>query len=85
MAAGHVVLSTPIGAEGLRITDKKDILIESDPVEFADTIIKFLKGQYDRTSIVNNARKFITDNYTWDIIGDQFIALYENLLKLRST
>lgn len=85
MAAGHVVLSTPIGAEGLAVTNKKEILIENNTVEFANTIIQFLNNKYDRHYIVNNARKFIYNNYTWDKITNQFIDLYENLLNSRRT
>src|SRR5207253_2938807 len=43
MAMGSAVVSTSIGAEGLPVTDGKDLLLADSPQDFADRTVALLK------------------------------------------
>jgi glycosyltransferase involved in cell wall biosynthesis len=43
MAAGIPVITTPIGAEGLDVEAETEIVIASDPSEFADGLVRLLE------------------------------------------
>jgi len=47
LAAGENIISTSIGAEGIPLEKNHHLLIEDEPRKFAETILKFLNGEYD--------------------------------------
>jgi glycosyltransferase involved in cell wall biosynthesis len=67
-AAGLPVISTPIGARGLGAKDN-DHLIIADFHQFVGAIVSIRNESHEIVSErVENARKLVTDNFTWDII-----------------
>jgi glycosyltransferase involved in cell wall biosynthesis len=69
MAADLPVVSTQKGAEGVAYTDGHDILMADEPENFATAILKLLNDSPYREKIARNGKKFILQNYDWDIIG----------------
>lgn len=65
-ACGVPVISTQMGAEGIRCKDKESILIASTPQEFLQ-LIETLTNQEDlRHSIANKALEIIHQHYAWE-------------------
>lgn len=80
MSMGKAVVSTSVGALGIKNTHNNEhIIISDDPFEFASKIIELLSDEYLRTKIGDNARKFIVDNYSWDSIAKEVHYLFESL------
>lgn len=75
MAAGKPVVSTTIGAEGIDITDKKNILIADRPDDFARSVLNLMADDEVAFKIGSEARKLIQQHYDWEKIGDQFVKI----------
>src|ERR1700682_828379 len=76
MAMGKPIVSTPIGAEGLDVTDGLDIVLAEKPVAFADWVVRLLKEKSLRTKIgvaaVDCARR-----HDWSVIVPRFEEVLE--------
>lgn len=78
MAAGSTIISTSIGAEGIDVTDKKNIIIADTPEEFINAMNKITTAQISQ--IGNNAIEFIKENYEAIAIAKKLLEFYSNHL-----
>lgn len=77
MAMGKAVITTSVGARGIRAEHLKEIIVADNPEDFASYIIKLLENPKLRKKIGYRARKLIEMEYTWDRVAEKF----ETLLK----
>lgn len=61
------VVSTKIGAEGIGLTNKKDILITNHNESFANSVTSLLNSYSERKRICRNAQDFILNNYNAEL------------------
>ena len=71
---GLPVVSTSVGAEGTGLIDKRHIMITDDPLEFADRINEYLRNTDLATSILENAKEYLSEKF-------DFIRNMENVFK----
>jgi glycosyltransferase involved in cell wall biosynthesis len=67
-ASGKAVVSTPLGAEGLRFQPGKDILLADSAEEFAATVVRVCRDASLRERLGQHARG-VAESYNWDAIG----------------
>lgn len=79
-ALGKAVVSTSLGAEGIEITDRRDILIRDDPESFADGIVAVLRNENLRRELGTNARTLVEEKYAWKKVAAGFIDEIVKLL-----
>lgn len=79
MAAGVPVISTPLGAEGLQVTDGGDILIAKGPDQWLP-LLSTLRAPDRWTSLVKSARQRVEARYDWDIVGKRLTDTYSEWL-----
>ncbi len=81
MACGLPVIVTDIGGSRDLISSGKNgfIVPVRSPEEMAEKILILMNDEPTRIRIGQNARLTILNNYTWDLIADNFIKLYESL------
>ena len=77
MAAGVPVVSTRVGAEGLRYQDGKDIVIVDDPGGFAAACIHLLSDDQARRAIAHNALLRAQSEFSWEAVSREFEAILE--------
>jgi sugar transferase (PEP-CTERM/EpsH1 system associated) len=63
MAMGRVVLTTPMGAEGIEATAGQHLLVAEDPADFAARTVQVLLGAH--AAIGPAARRLVREHYTW--------------------
>jgi len=80
LAAGENIISTSIGAEGIPLEKNHHLLIEDEPRKFAETILKFLNGEYDAEKLRSYGREFIKQNYTAEKTAEKFENIYLSLI-----
>ncbi|MBZ0182344.1 MAG: glycosyltransferase family 4 protein [Melioribacteraceae bacterium] len=80
LAAGHNILSTSIGCEGINVEDKKHLLIADNKNEFAQIALDFFNGKYNSEAMIQNGRKLIEDNYIWEKIAERFEQTFQKLI-----
>lgn len=62
---GIPVVSTTIGAEGLRYKDQENLLIADDADEFADAVLTLLRSPRRARDLITGGRKTVEDHYDW--------------------
>jgi glycosyltransferase involved in cell wall biosynthesis len=71
-ACGVPVVSTPIGAEGLDLSQPDEIRIAEAPEAFAAAICELLADRDGRRRQAEAARRRVETRYAWDAIGASF-------------
>jgi glycosyltransferase involved in cell wall biosynthesis len=65
MASGLPVVTTPVGAEGLGVTNGKHALISDDFKELAKLAVKLIKNKKLAQKLGLAAKEFVEKNYSW--------------------
>ncbi len=71
LAAGLPVVSTSIGAEGLKLVNGRDLLLADQPEEFAQSVLRILEDGDFRRRLAANGRKTVVEQYDWKLIVAQ--------------
>jgi glycosyltransferase involved in cell wall biosynthesis len=80
MAMAKAVVSTTVGAEGLDVTDGRDVLLRNGPQEFADGCVSLLQDIELRHRIGNAAAQ-LAGVYDWPVIGDKFSDVLQKVVE----
>ena len=83
MALGRPVISTTIGCEGLNVTQGENILIANTPADFAVQTVRLLNDIELRQRLVVGGRRLVETTYDWEIIGQQLLQTYNQLVGAR--
>ncbi|MDD5572120.1 MAG: glycosyltransferase family 4 protein [Bacteroidales bacterium] len=65
------IVSTTLGAEGIPVTNNKDILIADTSLEFAEAIIKLIQNKVFAKEIALNCKKLIEKKYSIDCLVEE--------------
>lgn len=79
MAMGIPVVSTSIGCEGIKVENKKNILIADNAVDYAVMVIRMMKGEFDIEELVKRGFELIHSNYSWQRIAEQYDRIYQTV------
>ncbi len=79
MAMGKAIVSHPIGAEGLDVTDGKDIIIAEEPELFAKRVVELVRNEQKRRLISDQARKTVIEKYSWSTIIPKMEDFYRDI------
>ena len=78
MAAGVPVVSTTVGAEGLRYSDGVDIVLADDPAGFAAACIRLLSNDAARSAIARSALDRVQREFSWEAVSREFETILES-------
>ena len=81
MAAGKLVITTTIGAQGINYSNQKHLLIADTPSEFLSIFKKLNNHQIDFQGIIKNARTLIEKQYATKALAKKQLLFYRELLK----
>jgi glycosyltransferase involved in cell wall biosynthesis len=81
MAAGKLVITTTIGAQGINYINQKHLLIADTPTEFLSIFKKLNNHQIDFQGIIKNARTLIEKQYATKALAKKQLLFYHELLK----
>lgn len=84
MALGRVVISTPVGAEGISAGEQQGLLLAQDGAAFIDQIRKCLEDWSNQEVKGRRARKYIEAHFGAEQLGRQLWAFYRELLGKKS-
>ncbi len=79
MAAGVPVIALQDRIVGLDVKDGVNIMVAKDGPDFVRIIDRLAGDHVLRTKISNAARKLVTHEYSWKIIGNNLATIWENL------
>lgn len=78
MASGVPVVTTGLGNGGVGGTDREHLLVSENSKGIVDHVCELLTDDKLRTHIRTNARKFVEENYSWDIIAKKLDSVYDS-------
>ena len=76
MLMKKAIVSTGIGAEGIKVTDGCDILLADTPDTFAAAILRLLKDKSLQAEMGRNARVFAEKEYDNRKIGEELVRFF---------
>ncbi|MFX0134656.1 MAG: glycosyltransferase [Candidatus Hodarchaeota archaeon] len=79
MALEKAVVTTSIGAEGIKVKLDEDIMIADTPQEFAEKTIYLLRHPEEAKIMGIKGRKVIEKHYSWESIGMKMYQVYEEV------
>jgi polysaccharide biosynthesis protein PslH len=85
MSMAKAVVSTTIGAEGLPVTDGRDIVIADEPAAFADAAVRLIRDTAARRGIEQAARRLVVERYDWSAVAEDFEAALARLTDASAT
>jgi sugar transferase (PEP-CTERM/EpsH1 system associated) len=71
MGMARAVVSTTVGAEGLPVTDGRDILIADTPGDFASAVVMLMRDPARRVQLERAARDLVVTRYDWSAVAGQ--------------
>ena len=85
MAAGVPVISTPLGAEGLEVTDGENILLvdPNDTQGWIDAVASVAESPELSEKLVAAGQHLVQTRYDWEILGSKLRRTYEAWLSPR--
>lgn len=83
MAMSKAIVSTSIGAEGIKVTNGRDVLLADTVDDFVQGTIKLLMDAELRHHIGNNARKLVERYYSWNTVIDLTEQIYQDVVQSR--
>jgi polysaccharide biosynthesis protein PslH len=85
MAMGKAVVSTRVGAEGLPVTDGRDIVLADKPEAIAARIVELLGDDGRRRMIGDAGRRLCTDHFSWDVVARRFSEICQDTVSRTAT
>ena len=82
MSMGKAVVSTSVGAEGLKLSPDHDICIADSPADFTLGVKKLMDSASLRASMGARARENVVRNYDWHAIGENMLHVYGEVERL---
>ncbi|HPR32292.1 MAG TPA: glycosyltransferase family 4 protein [Prolixibacteraceae bacterium] len=77
MSLGRVIVTTPIGCEGIEALNGQEILIEDDPVNFSTAILRLLNEPERQIQISKNSFTFVQKNYVNEKLAGKLAGFYQ--------
>ncbi len=84
MAHGLPVVTTSIGAEGMRIIDEENALIADTPEEFAEKVYQLYTDDNKWKKISESGKKLINDNYSKKIVTGIIAEIFNDLIEKKT-
>jgi glycosyltransferase involved in cell wall biosynthesis len=81
MASALPVVTTSVGAEGLNVVNGKHVLISDNMDKLAGLAVGIINNKKHARELGDNARKFVIENYRWQISADRLDNIYKEAVK----
>jgi glycosyltransferase involved in cell wall biosynthesis len=74
---GLPIVSTTIGAEGIRYLDGENILIADSPEDFAKAVLRVLSEPELAQRLRQNGRRWVEEHYDWQKVYPAWDSVYD--------
>jgi len=83
MATQRPVVATSVGAEGIMVTDRENIMIADSEADFAGRVIELLKERKLRRRIAKGGKELVEQEYRWESVVEALEKEYFRVLENR--
>jgi sugar transferase (PEP-CTERM/EpsH1 system associated) len=78
MSMNKAIVSTSIGCEGLKVTDRENILIANKSCDFASRVLDLLDNEKLCNELSTNGRNLVEKIYDWQMISTELNKVWTN-------
>lgn len=79
-AMGVAVVSSALGIESIAGAQAgRDYVLAESPGQFAQAVVALQSNSKERLAMVRSARRLVLERYTWEIVGRQWLDLFNEL------
>ncbi len=79
LAAKLAVVSTPIGAQGLHVTNGVELRLATTANDFAQAVIDLLEHPTWRETLGQAGAQYVQAHYDWSVIAPKLLAVYDQI------
>jgi sugar transferase (PEP-CTERM/EpsH1 system associated) len=83
MAAGVPVISTRLGAEGIDVKDRENVLLAETAGEFREAITEIIDDHELRERLLKTGRALVNERYDWSTLGANLSEVHAGLINRR--
>ena len=80
-AWGIPIVSTTIGAEGIKIVPGENILIADDAYGFAEIVVKLILNKELSARLISGGRRWVEQHYSWQSTYKAIDMVYQELVE----
>jgi glycosyltransferase involved in cell wall biosynthesis len=84
MAMEKPVVSTTVGAEGLPLMDRSEILLADTPEDLAEAVVRVVTDEKLASALVNRAAHLVREQFGWDMAAEKFKELCVQALEAKT-
>ena len=81
MAMAKAVVSTTVGAEGLPVSDGRDVLLADDAPAFATAVVQLIRDVTHRRQLEAAARRLVAEHFDWSAVARSLDDALAGVLK----
>ena len=81
MAMEKAIVSTTIGAEGLPVRDKHELLLADTPVQFAEATVRVLLDKDFARELAMRAAVTVRERFSWSKVAEDFAQVCQSAIK----
>jgi glycosyltransferase involved in cell wall biosynthesis len=75
-ARGMPVVTTTVGLEGIEAEVGRDVLVEDEPQDFAESVIHLLQDEELQSMLAVNGRNLAEERYDWQVVLRKMDEVY---------
>ena len=79
MAAGLPCVVTPLAAQGLKVANRRELLVARDVDAVAEALVDVLNDDELASSLGRAARRYVLDHHSWEAVGRRYEDLYREV------
>jgi glycosyltransferase involved in cell wall biosynthesis len=76
MSSGRCVVSTAIGAEGLKLLPGRDLIVENDASDFVEEVCAVIKDAKRRKAFEQQGRRLACEKFSWQQLSQQAVEAF---------
>ncbi len=80
LAMGKPIVATTMAYEGISVTPDLNVLVADTPDDFVRQIGRLFDDRDLRSTLADEARRFVMEHYSWSVIGDHLGDNYRRML-----
>ena len=84
LACGLPVVSTTVGAEGLRLRPGEDFVVADGSEGLARALVEAIREPWRMQAMARSARRFVLEQYDWSVQADKMEQVWEEAARRRA-
>lgn len=80
MACGTAVVSTPQAVSTLDVVPGRDVLVEKDADQFAESVVKLLNNSGYRDEVGRAGYKYVLTHHKWSVVAERLEGIYHEAI-----